>query len=340
MTRRKYELREVPGLLLEKVRPPAGIVLGSPAEVAHLVEALALPEVVCYQMDLYPAGRIEEELGDRVKVETAADFWDLPDPLQTLVYLPARGGERELKIDMVEQAFHVLRPHGHLLVWSPYREEELFPGLMKKIFGRVHSYPTDSGTLLTSHRDGERPRRRHEVTFQGKSGDGPRVEFLSRPGTFSYGRFDNGARALLDVAEILEGDRVLDLGCGCGTNGVLAWQRCGPTGHVTFVDSNLRALALAEHNARASGVTSFDVVATPRVEGLAEASYDVILVNPPYFAQSSIAKLFIERGRELLKEEGRFYLVTKQPNEMAQMVADTFGNVEAAEYRGYIILYA
>src|SRR5262249_17032000 len=291
-------------------------------------------------VDLDPAGRIQEELGDRVKVETAADLWDLPASHQTLLYLPAQGGERELKIDMVEQAFHVLRSHGVLMVWSPYQEEELFPNLMKKVFGRVHSYPTDTGTLLTSHRDGDRPRRRHEVAFQAKIGDGPSCRLLSRAGTFSYGRFDNGARALLEVAEIHEGDRVLDLGCGCGTNGVFAWQRCGPTGHVTFVDSNLRALALADHNAKANGVTNFDVVATPRVEGLPAASYDVLLVNPPYFAQSSIARVFAERGQELLKPDGRFYLVTRQPNETAQMIADTFGNVEAAECRGYVILSA
>jgi len=341
MTRRKRDdFREVPALLREKVKPPVGVLLGSPAEVAHLVESLDLTDVICYQMDLYPAGRIQEALGERVKVETLADLWDLTTPLQTLVYLPAQGGERELKIDMVEQAFHVLKSHGVLAVWSPYQEEELFPNLMKKVFGRAHSYPTDSGTLLTSHRDGDRPRRRHQVEYQAKVGGGPWCRFLTRPGTFSYGRFDNGARALLEVAEIDEGNRVLDLGCGCGTNGVFAWQRCGPGGHVTFVDSNLRALVLAEHNAKANGVTSFDVVATPRVEGLPDSSYDVILANPPYFAQSSIARLFIERGRDLLRPEGRFYLVTRQPNEAAQMIADVFGNVEAFECRGYVILSA
>jgi 16S rRNA (guanine1207-N2)-methyltransferase len=163
---------------------------------------------------------------------------------------------------------------------------------------------------------------------------------VTRPGTFSYGKFDNGARALMELAVIEPGDRVLDLGCGCGTNGVFAWQRCGPDGHVTFVDSNVRALALAETNARANGVTGFDLVATPRVEGLPDAGYDVLLVNPPYFAQSSIARLFVERGRQLLKPGGRFYLVTRQPNETATLMADVFGDVEAYENRGYVILTA
>ncbi len=340
MTRRRAELRNVPAALREKARPPVGVVLGSPAEVSHLVDALDAAEMVAFQMDLYPAGRIREALGDRARVETGADLWDLPTPLPTLVYLPAKGGERELKIDMIEQAYHILRPQGALVVWSPYEDDSFFPPQLKKVFGKVHAYPADEGTVFVCHRGADRPRRRHEVTFQARVGDGAPCRFLSRPGTFSYGRFDNGARALMETATIEPGNRVLDLGCGCGTNGVFAWQRCGPDGHVTFVDSNLRALALTEHNARTNGVGHFDTVATPSVEGLAAGSYDVVLANPPYFAQSAIARLFVERGADLLKEGGRFYLVTKQPSETATQMAEVFGELKAYERRGYVILSA
>ena len=196
MAKRKGQagLREVPPALRERVRPPLGIVLGSPAEVTYLATALGLPQLVSYQMDLFQAERVRTEAGEGVRVETKPDLWDLPAEFQTLVYLPSRGGERELKIDMVEQAFHVLRPHGTLLVWSPYETDALFPALLKKVFGRVHSYFTGTDTVLAAHRDGDRPRRRHEVTFQVRVAGGESCRFLSRPGTFSYGRFDNGAR--------------------------------------------------------------------------------------------------------------------------------------------------
>src|SRR5215471_13766230 len=119
------EPREVPAQLRDRVRPPVGIVLGSPAEVAHLVRSLNLADPpACYQMDLFPAERLGDELGEAVRVVMAADLWDLPPDFQTLIYLPARSGERELKLDMVEQSFHVLRPHGQLLVWSPYQMDE------------------------------------------------------------------------------------------------------------------------------------------------------------------------------------------------------------------------
>jgi 16S rRNA (guanine1207-N2)-methyltransferase len=284
---------------------------------------------------------LQAELNEQqvpAKVVTAADLWDLPAEFQTVLYLPARGGERELKIDMIEQAFHVLRPHGTLVVWSPYQTDPFFPSLLKKIFGRLHAPHQDGETVLWCQREGDRPRRRHEVAFQARIGGGPSCRFVTRPGVFSYGRFDNGARALAETMTVHPGDRVLDLGCGCGTNGVFASQQAGADGHITFVDSNVRAIALADINARANGVATFATVASSRIEGLEEGSFDVVLANPPYYANSAIARLFIERSAALLKPEGRFYLVTKQVNEIADLMMETFEHVEAMMHRGYTIL--
>ena len=150
---------------------------------------------------------------------------------------------------MVEQAFHVLRPDGVFVVLSPYEKDEFFPPLLKKVFGRVHS--ADGGrrhACCWCHREGDRPRRRHEMTFQVRSTTGL-VRFVSRPGTFSYGRFDDG-RGRWSRG----GDRAGRPRAGPGLR--LRHQRRlrgAPRragGHITFVDSNLRAVALAEHNAR------------------------------------------------------------------------------------------
>lgn len=345
MTRRKsanlpLSQRPVPELVKQKLRPPLAIVLGSPAEVTHLLAECGGPETVCYQMDLYQAQRLQAELADTfpaARVETAADLWDLPATFQTVAYLPARRGERELKIDMVEQAFHILRPRGAFLVWSPHEADPFFPGLLKKVFGRVHIHALGDDTVLWCQRDGERPRRRHEVTFQARIHGGESCRFVSRPGVFSYGRFDDGARALAESATVRPGERIVDIGCGCGANGIFAAQQAGPEGFVAFVDSNLRALALAGLNAAANGVRSFETVASASVEGLAEGSFDVALANPPYYAAGSVAQLFIERSRALLKPGGRFYLVTRQPAEVAEWLVDVFGNVDAVLCRGYTV---
>ena len=85
-------------------------------------------------------------------METPPDLWDLPADFQTAVYMPARGGERELKIDMIEQAFHVLRPGGALVVWSSYETDPFFPTLLKKVFGRVHEQSAPTPTRCCGRR--------------------------------------------------------------------------------------------------------------------------------------------------------------------------------------------
>jgi 16S rRNA (guanine1207-N2)-methyltransferase len=330
-------------VLQERLRPPVAILLGSPRQVVELVQTLDLAGSVAYQMDLWQSEKLQSELAERdlkADVVSAADIWDLPSSFQTVLFPVEPRGERMLKLDVIEQAFHVLKPHGTLVVLSRHEKEQFFPAALKKIYGRCHAPDAGAGALLWCQRTGERLRRRHEVIFQVSGGERPSFRFLSRPGVFSYGRFDSGARALVETAVIHPGDRILDLGCGCGTNGVIAGARAAPAGHVTFVDSNLRATALAELNATANGLESFDVRACCRLEGLPRADYDVVLTNPPYFASLGIAQRFIEQSRPLLKPGGRLYLVTKQPAQVGPMVAEAFGQAEAVERRGYVVLSA
>jgi 16S rRNA (guanine1207-N2)-methyltransferase len=327
----------------DRLRPPVAIVLGSPHEVVDVITGLRIPDAVCYQMDLYQADRLRQELaaaGQSAAVETAPDLWDLPADFASALYVVSHGGERILKLDMLEQAFHILRPRGNMVVSSPYEKDSLFPGALKKIYSRVHVPPETDGAVLWCRKEDEKRRRRHEVTFQARFNETTSLRFLSRPGTFSYGRFDHGARALVETMRIEPGDRVLDVGCGCGTNGIWAGKLAGPTGRVVFVDSNVRAVALAEMNARANGLTDFRAVASSTVEIPGENQFDVALANPPYFAQSTIAQLFGERCHALLRPGGRFYLVTKQPDTVGPMVAGLFGKAEVVERRGYIVLCA
>ena len=326
----------------DRLRPPFVVVLGSPREAAECAAALA-GDVTCFQTDLYQAERLREELRQRgrdARVETLPDLWDLPADFQTAVYPAPPGGERALKLDMIEQAFHVLRPHSTLAVLSAYAADQFFPSALKKVFGRFHAPGAGKGAVFWARREGDRRRRRHEVTFQASVGGVGPLRFLSRPGTFAYGRFDDGARALVEAAEVEPGDRILDLGCGCGTNGIFAGLRGGPEASVHFVDSDVRAVALAEHNAGANGLTNFRAVATGKLEGLPAGDFDLALANPPYFAASSIARLFVERSADLLKPGGRFYLVTKQPNQVVPFVAERFSDCEAEERRGYLVLCA
>jgi len=119
-------------IIRSKLRPPLAVALGSPGEVAELLADLQVPESTCYQMDLYQADRLRAELDRRhvaAQVVTSPDLWDLHPGFQTVLYPAPLGGERSLKIDVVEQAFHILRggSRGVLVVLSPHEKDQLFP---------------------------------------------------------------------------------------------------------------------------------------------------------------------------------------------------------------------
>ena len=325
-----------------RVRPPVVVVMGSPAQAADLCAGLGPVETACYQMDVHQADRLRQQLAEvglAATVETHPDLWDLPARFNTAIFPVAAHGERELKLDLLDQSFHVLAQRGLLISLSEYQADSLLPKWHKKVFGKCSELPTSKkGSVFWSIRDGDRPRRRHELTFRAKIGDGPSHAFVSRPGVFGYGDLDEGARAMLEIAEVRPGDRVLDLGCGPGANGILAMDRAGPDGHVTLVDSNVRATTLADLNARANGIGNFRCVTTATMDGLEPGSFDLILANPPYYANSWIAQMFIEKSKPLLKPGGRFYLVTKMVNHVAPVMASVFPDSTWEERRGYHVL--
>jgi 16S rRNA (guanine1207-N2)-methyltransferase len=327
-----------------RVKPPVLVALGPPWPVANLVKALGLPEaeVTCAQFDLHQTDRVREclaEVGAAAEVVAVADIWDLPQRFNTVIFPASAQSDREVKLDAVEQGYHVLAPGGLFLTLSEYEKDSAFAKLQKKVFGKCGETPaSEEGMAFFSTKTDDSQRRRHEVKYHASVGEGRPMEFVSRPGTFSYGRFDNGSRAMLEVAEIHERDGVLDLGCGNGAVGCLAGAMAGPDGRVTFIDSSLRAMALAELNAKANGITSARFVTATRLQGLEENAFDVILANPPYYAKSEITRLFIEGARDLLRPGGRYYLVTKMPTAVMPLIFDTFGDCSVIENRGYSVV--
>lgn len=345
-TRRSFHRADFASLaksVAERLKPPFAIVLGSPREVVDLAAQLPSSDITCYQMDLFQAERTRQELkelGLSAEVTPSADLWDLPKKFQTAIYPVPFGGERQLKLDMVEQAYHILAPRGTFVVLSPYERDDFFAGAIKKIFGKTHCPMGLQNAVYWSSVGDDRPRRRHEVAFQVRVDDATSFRFLSRPGTFSYGKFDFGARALVEAVQTNPGERIADLGCGCGTNGIIAGRNLGPDGFVAFADSNLRALALADINARALGTPDFKTYGSHALLGLPDAHFDVVLANPPYFANLSIARLFMQRGLEILKPGGRFALVSKQIDSVHPMMEEIFGGCDIGELRGYFIFEA
>lgn len=118
----------------------------------------------------------------------------------------------------------------------------------------------------------------------------------------------------LIVPPLIEGARVLDLGCGSGRDVYLLAQLVGRNGSVVGVDMTAEQLAVAqEHRKHHSALFGFDNVEfrhayIERLEdlGLEDASFDVIVSN--CVVNLSEDKEAVLRGvRRLLKPGGEFY---------------------------------
>lgn len=320
--------------------------VGQPPDLAPPPPPVAdPPETACFQFDVYQGDRLKEKLAQEslaAEVIVSADVWDAPPKFNTAVFLSSVQADRELKLDIVEQAYHVLRPGGRFVVLSEYERDSLFAKAIKKVYGKCSEAPrSDFGSAFWATREPEEvPRRRHRMTFHARIGDGASMSFESWPGTFSYGEMDAGSRAMLEVADVRAGDKVLDMGCGNGVVGCLVSPQVGPTGRITFVDSSARAIRLAEMNATANEVKDFKLVTSSTMAELPTGEYDVVLANPPYFSNSEIGRHFIQTARDVLRPGGRFYFVTKMPVRTIPEIVETFGEVESVENRGYTVVIA
>ena len=107
------------------------------------------------------------------------------------------------------------------------------------------------------------------------------------------------------VAELHEGERVLDLGSGGGIDVLLSARRVGPTGFAYGVDMTDEMLALALRNAREAGATNVEFL-KGHIEAipLPAASIDVVISNCVINLAADKPAVFREIAR-VLKPGGR-----------------------------------
>jgi|TARA_Y100000310_G_C20681205_1_gene816071 16S rRNA (guanine1207-N2)-methyltransferase len=151
---------------------------------------------------------------------------------------------------------------------------------------------------------------------------------------FSPRAIDAGTLALLSVVDFKEGEKVLDLGCGYGVVGILAARIVGP-GNVLMLDNDPAAVELSRMNCKRNGLEGVEVILS---EGLAEVTatgFDLILSNPPYHADFSIARQFIEKGFNRLAIDGRMAMVTKRRKWYRNKLSSIFGGTRVQEVDGY-----
>jgi SAM-dependent methyltransferase len=107
------------------------------------------------------------------------------------------------------------------------------------------------------------------------------------------------------VAELREGETVLDLGSGGGIDVLLSARRVGPTGHAIGLDMTDEMLDLARRNAAEAGATNVDFVkGTIEDVPLPDASVDVVISNCVINLAADKTAVFREIAR-VLRPGGR-----------------------------------
>ena len=165
---------------------------------------------------------------------------------------------------------------------------------------------------------------------------GQQVSLETRRGLFSLEHIDRGTLAMLSHVQIAPGMRIMDLGCGCGVVGIVAAKIAGEE-NVFMSDADPMAVETARRNAERNGVSGVQVCVSDGFQSVDASGFDLILSNPPYQTDFSVAKGFIEKGFNRLKIGGRLYMVTKRREWYKNKMISVFGGVEIHETDGYFV---
>ena len=168
---------------------------------------------------------------------------------------------------------------------------------------------------------------------------GQSISLETQKGLFSPEHIDRGTLAMLKHVNIEAGMRVMDLGCGCGIVGIVAAKITGEE-NVFMSDADPLAVETARRNAERNHVAGVNIVLSDGFKNVDAGGFDLILSNPPYQTDFSVAKGFIEKGFNRLKIGGRLFMVTKRREWYKNKIISVFGGVEIRETDGYYVFIA
>ena len=162
------------------------------------------------------------------------------------------------------------------------------------------------------------------------------MNFHTKSSLFSPNALDAGTKAILSCVTFDQSDKVLDLGCGYGVIGIYAAKQIGEE-HVTMVDIDNAAVSVAKENAALNGVPNIQVFQSDGFCNIDDSGYTIILSNPPYHTDFSVAKHFIEKGFNRLLIGGKMIMVTKRKDWYKNKLISIFGGVIIKEIDGYFV---
>jgi 16S rRNA (guanine1207-N2)-methyltransferase len=293
--------------------------------------------VTCHFLDVYFADQARAAVPETVSVVCSPD---LPTGEFDLVAFPLKSkGEAELTHELLQAGYLALRDGGRMLASTDAPRDSWLHDELRALFPKVTREPHKKGVRYLATKTGPLKKVKHfdcEFAFRDQ---GRLIHAVSRPGVFSHRRIDGGARALINIMQVEEGFRVLDVGCGTGVVGFAAAFRA-PGVSVLAVDSNSRAIQCTERGAALNGLTNISTLLNAEGDCDAPGTYDLVLGNPPYFSNYKIADIFLQAALRALKPGGQVLIVTKTPHWFEERMPQLFDDVRVDESKGYVVLSA
>lgn len=165
------------------------------------------------------------------------------------------------------------------------------------------------------------------------------LEIETTEGLFSPRGADAGTLSMVSAVELESGQKLLDLGCGAGLVGIAAAKVLGEE-NVWMTDVDPAAVRYAAENAKRNGVENVHLCCGDALDAVDASGFDWILSNPPYHADFSVAKKFIEKGFNRLKLGGKLVMVVKRELWYRNKLTAIFGGVRMQEIGGYFVFTA
>lgn len=115
---------------------------------------------------------------------------------------------------------------------------------------------------------------------------------------------------LLDLAAVAPGERILDIGCGTGTQAVAAWRRVQPGGSIAGVDVSKNMLAAARRKARRARADIPFRAADAATLPFPDANFDLVTLTTVMHMVPKVKRLAaLREASRVLRPGGRILLV-------------------------------
>jgi len=248
--------------------------------------------------------------------------------IDTAVFVPKAYDPLELGTRRIGTALRSLAPDGELFVAAkPETGLARFESTLKDAADTVATVGTNGDWALLRASGPDRGQSSSDPPFDWISGhvDGVDLSLVTAPGLFAPTEVDDGTRLLAEIADVADGDRVLDLCCGYGTLGAYAGSTADCD--VWCSDDDRLATACARRSLDANGVEG-RVVTADCTDGVADQTFDTVLCNPPTHAGEGVLADLFAGVADVLDPEGRFWFVHHRTLDLRRHV-DRFDRVES-----------